>query len=100
MHNYHFINSHNRYFYARITPQYAKQNLLTYTTENLSKYMCILNDKKADDQDREGWTKYRFDVNSQNQYLDDERAKFNFEVKVGNKSPKPAIKQYLLIISD
>ena len=92
--------SNNRYFYARITPQYANQNLLTYTTENLSKYMCILNDKKADDQDREGWTKYRFDVNSQNQYLDDERAKFNFEVKVGNKSPNPAIKQYLLIISD
>jgi len=92
--------SNNRYFYARITPQYANQNLLTYTTENLSKYMCILNDKKADDQDREGWTKYRFDVNSQNQYLDDERAKFNFEVKVGDKSPKPAIKQYLLIISD
>ena len=92
--------SNNRYFYARITPQYANQNLLTYTTKNLSKYMCILNDKKADDQDREGWTKYRFDVNSQNQYLDDERAKFNFEVKVGDKSPKPAIKQYLLIISD
>ena len=85
----------------------AKKNKKTLTVsrnppDQLEKtfYSAKEGQKKADDQDREGWTKYRFDVNSQNQYLDDERAKFNFEVKVGNKSPNPAIKQYLLIISN
>ena len=88
------------YFYARITPEYAKQDWLDFTIDNFTNYACIVNAKKAETQDTSGWTKYTFDTGSNNAVFGDERGKFNFEVKVGNKSPNPAIKQYLLIISD
>ena len=93
-------NTSGFYFYARITPQYAKQDWLDYTINNFTKHPCIVNAKKAETQDTSGWTKYTFDTGSQNAYLADERGKFNFEVKVDDESPNPAIKQYLLIISD
>ena len=93
-------NTSDFYFYARITPQYAKQDWLNCTIDNFTKYACIVNAKKAETQDTSGWTKYTFDTGSQNAVLGNEKGKFNFEVKVGNKSPNPAIKQYLLIISD
>jgi len=93
-------NTSGFYFYARITPQYAKQDWLNCTIDNFTKYACIVNAKKAETQDTSGWTKYTFDTGSNNAVLGVEKGKFNFEVKVGNKSPNPAIKQYLLIISD
>ena len=93
-------NSSGFYFYAKITPEYANQNWLNCTIDNFTKYACIVNAKKAETQDTSGWTKYTFDTGSNNAVLGVEKGKFNFEVKVGNKSPNPAIKQYLLIISD
>ena len=93
-------NTSGFYFYARITPQYAKQDWLDYTINNFTKYACIVNAKKAETQDTSGWTKYTFDTGSNNVVFGDERGKFNFEVKVDDRSPNPAIKQYLLIISD
>ena len=92
--------SSNRYFYARITPEYAKQDFLTYTTEQLTTNMCIMNDRKAETQDKPGWIKYIFDINPKNQFGGDERAKFNFAVKVNGQSPDPAISKYLRIVSN
>ncbi len=92
--------SNNRYFYARITPEYAKQDFLTYTTEQLTANMCIMNDRKAETQDKPGWIKYIFDINPKNQIGGDERAKFNFAVKVNGQSPDPAISKYLRIVSN
>ena len=93
-------NTSGFHFYARIKPEYAKQDWLDYTINNFTKYPCIVNAKKAETQDKSGWTKYTFDTGSQNAVFGDERGKFNFEVKVDDKSPNPAIRQHLLIISD
>ena len=69
-------------FYARIIPEYAQQNMLKYTIKRtLGNYTCIQHDKKADTQDRPGWTKYQFDTNSQNTLGGHDKAKFNFTVE-------------------
>ncbi|MGP1458783.1 MAG: hypothetical protein ACTTKL_05680 [Treponema sp.] len=68
-------------FYARIIPEYAKQDLDYTIQRTLGKYTCIQNDKKADEQDKTGWIKYQFDTNSQNTIGSHDKAKFNFTVK-------------------
>lgn len=84
-------------FYARITPEFAEQKLLDYKVERVSgNYTCIVNAKKADTQDKTGWTKYQFDTNSQNTFGDKDVADFNFSIK----GTIPVIKNYLRITSN
>ena len=84
-------------FYARIMPEFADQKRLKYEVEKVSgKYLCIESDKKAETQDKAGWTKYQFDTNSQNTFGDKDVADFNFSIK----GTIPVIKNYLRITSN
>ena len=69
-------------FYARIVPEFAKQELLQYKIQHVSgKYTCIENHKKCDTSDKAGWLQYQFDTNSQNSLGKHDYAKFVFTVK-------------------
>ena len=69
-------------FYARIVPEFAKQELLDYKIERVSgNHTCIVNHKKCDTSDKPGWLQYQFDTNSQNSLLGHDYAKFVFTVK-------------------
>ena len=84
-------------FYVRIIPEFAEQKLLDYKVERVSgNYTCIVNAKKADTQDKTGWTRYQFDTNSQNTLGDKDVADFNFSIK----GTIPVIKNYLRITSN
>lgn len=84
-------------FYARVMPEFADQKRLKYEVEKVSgKYLCIESDKKAETQDKAGWTKYQFDTNSQNTFGDKDVADFNFSIK----GTIPVIKNYLRITSN
>ena len=69
-------------FYARIVPEFAKQELLQYKIQHVSgNHTCIENPKKCDTSDKVGWLQYQFDTNSQNTLGRHDLAKFVFTVK-------------------
>ena len=89
------------YFYARITPQYAKQDLLDYEiVKNSGDYTCIVNHKKSDTQDKDGWTRYQFGTNGSNTWGAHDYASFVFDVVVNNRKPNPRITNFLMIDSN
>jgi Ig domain protein group 2 domain protein len=89
------------YFYARITPQYAKQDWLDYEiVRNSGNYTCIVNHKKSDTQDKDGWTRYQFDTNGDNTWAAHDYASFVFDVVANNGKPNPRITNFLMIDSN
>ena len=94
-------NTSGFYFYARITPQYAKQDLLDYEiVKNSGDYTCIVNHKKSDTQDKDGWTRYQFGTNGSNTWGAHDYASFVFDVVANNRKPNPRITNFLMIDSN
>ena len=89
------------YFYARITPEYTNQDFLKYAiVKNSGDYTCIVNHKKSDTQDKDGWTRYQFGTNGSNTWGAHDYASFVFDVVVNNRKPNPRITNFLMIDSN
>ena len=78
-----------------------KQDWLDYEiVKNSGDYTCIVNHKKSDTQDKDGWTRYQFDTNSNNTWGAHDYASFVFDVVVNNRKPNPRITNFLMIDSN
>ena len=81
------------YFYARVIPETAGLNYKIERYEG--NHICIVNHKKSDSQDKQGWIKYEFDTNGDNTLFSHDKADFVF-----TGTGQPSITQFLRIDSN